>query len=207
MSEPRRTVLVVDDELEVVEALKRNLRHEPFDFIGTTSPEEALAIIDQRRVDLVIADIDMPEMNGLSLVTRLSRTHPAVVRILLTGDASLESAMTAINEGEVHRYLTKPWNTAELREIVRGALERGDELQRASQASRDVAERDRFLTELVQEHPTIRHVTREDGAYVLDAERLRNVTTSLADANLRALFDANATVGPKRDGMTQRSGE
>ena len=90
--------------------------------IGTTSPKEALAAIDRGGVDLVIADIDMPEMNGLSLVARVQRSHPHVIRILLTGDASLDSAMTAINESEVHKYLTKPWNTAELREIVRAAL-------------------------------------------------------------------------------------
>ncbi len=84
MSERRQLVLVVDDEPEVVETLKRNLRHEPFEVVGTTSPIEALHVIDRGGVDLVIADIDMPEMNGLSLVARVQRSHPDVIRILLT---------------------------------------------------------------------------------------------------------------------------
>lgn len=206
MSGRRNTVLVVDDEPEVVETLKRNLRNGPFAVIGTTSPTEALATIDAGGVDLVIADIDMPEMNGLSLVARIQRTHPDVIRILLTGDASLDSAMTAINEGEVHRYLTKPWNTAELRDIVTSALERVVELGRASVAARDLAARDALLVDLEREHPELRRLSREDGAYIIDPERTAAIASTLRDADLRALFDTDATLGPRREGKTRRSG-
>ncbi|MDB5213274.1 MAG: response regulator [Myxococcaceae bacterium] len=207
MTAPRYTVLVVDDEAEVVETLKRNLRSEPYAVIGTTSPKEALAIVDAGGIDLVIADIDMPEMDGLSLVARIQRSHPDVIRILLTGDASLESAMTAINQGEVHRYLTKPWSTSELRDILRSALDRVTELRRASQISRDVAAREAFLLDLEKAHPGVRRVVREDGAYVIDAERMRDVARSLSDAKLRDLFDAEATRGPRRSEGTKRSQE
>lgn len=207
MTARRHGVLVVDDEAEVVETLKRNLRNEPYDVIGTTSPREALALVDRGGIDLVIADIDMPEMNGLSLVARLQGSHPNVVRILLTGDASLESAMTAINEGEVFRYLTKPWNTTELRDVVRSAFERMTELRRASAASRDVAARNAMLGELDAAYPGIRATTREEGVHVVDARRMREVTRALSEPGLRALFDAEATVGPQRDGKTKRSGE
>lgn len=205
MTLPRYTVLVVDDEAEVVETLKRNLRSEPFVVVGTTSPKEALVLVEGGTVDLVIADIDMPEMDGLTLIARIQRSHPDVIRILLTGDASLESAMTAINEGEVHRYLTKPWDTAELREIVRGALARLGELRRASQAERNVAAREALENELERAHPGLRRVTREDGAYVIDAEHVREVARSLVDEELRMLFDAEATRGPRRHERTRRS--
>lgn len=201
----RQTVLVVDDEHEVVETLKRNLRGEPFGVIGTTSPAEALALVEAGGVDLVIADIDMPEMDGLSLVARLQRTHPHVIRILLTGDASLESAMTAINDGEVHRYLTKPWSTKELRDILRSALDRAAELRRAGEVALDVAKREAFLIDLEKEHPGVRRVVREDGAYVIDAEHMREVVRNLTDDKLRELFDAEATRGPKRSEATRRS--
>lgn len=207
MTLPRHTVLVVDDESEVVETLKRNLRSEPFAVVGTTSPKEALALVDAGGIDLVIADIDMPEMDGLSLVARIQRSHPEVIRILLTGDASLESAMTAINEGEVHRYLTKPWNTAELREVVRSAFDRLTELRRASRALREVTAREALLLELEREHPGVRRVAREDGAYVIDLGRMRDVAQTLTDEKLRDLFDAEATRGPKRNERTRRSGE
>ena len=198
MSLLRQQIRVVDDEPEVVETLKRNLRNEPFAGIGTTSPTEALILIGKGDIDLVIADIDMPEMNGLSLVARIQRTHPEVIRILLTGDASLDSAMAAINESEVHRYLTKPWNTAELREIVTAALSRSTELRRASQASRDVAARDALLLDLERHHPGIRRASREDGAYVLDVQHLNKLASGLQDEDLRLLFDSEATLGPLR---------
>lgn len=205
--ERRPTVLVVDDEPEVVETLRRNLRGEPYDVVGTTSPKEALALVEQGALDLVIADIDMPEMDGLTLVARLQRNHPNVIRILLTGDASLESAMTAINEGEVFRYLTKPWNTSELRETVRSAFERATELRRAADAARSVATRAATIAQLERDYPDIRRVVREDGIYVVDAEHLRSVTLAMTDRRLRALFDTEATIGPQRDGKTKRSGE
>jgi two-component system, probable response regulator PhcQ len=207
VSTRRHTILVVDDEPEVVETLKRNLRNEPFAVIGTTSPTEALAAIDRGGIDLVIADIDMPEMNGLSLVARIQRTHPDVIRILLTGDASLDSAMTAINESEVHRYLTKPWDTAELREIVTSALLRADELRRSGQAARNVAARDALLMDLEREHPGIRRTAREDGAYVIDGARIAKLARTLQNEELRLLFDTEATLGPRREAGTRRSQE
>ncbi len=118
--------------------------------------------------------------------------------------------MTAINESEVHRYLTKPWDTTELREIVSSALLRSAELRRASEVSRNVAARDAMLVELEREYPGIRRTTREDGAYVIDAERIAKVAEGLEDESLRVLFDTEATLGPRRDGKsqkTQRSGE
>jgi two-component system, probable response regulator PhcQ len=202
MSARRHTILVVDDEPEVVETLKRNLRNEPFAVVGTTSPKEAIALIDRGGIDLVIADIDMPEMNGLSLVARIQRSHPEVIRILLTGDASLDSAMAAINESEVHKYLTKPWDTGELREIVTSALQRVEELRRSGQAARDVAARDALLLDLEREYPGIRRTTREDGAYVIDAQRIGDMAQTLQDASLRALFDTEVTLGPGRDGKS-----
>lgn len=204
-TETKHTVLVVDDEPEVVESLRRTLRHEKFKFVGTTSPLEALGIVLQGDVDLVIADIDMPEMNGLSLVSKIRAQCPDVVRILLTGDASLESAMTAINLGEVHRYLVKPWQKDELRETLRTALDRLDELRRASRASHAVAAHKELVAALESEHPGIWTVEREDGAYVLDAERIAKTLSSLTEEPLRNLFDVEATFGP-REHVTRRSG-
>lgn len=199
------TVLVVDDEAEVVESLRRALRNEKLVFVGTTRPTEALARCAQGDVDLVIADIDMPEMDGLSLVAKIRARHPDVVRVLLTGDTSVESALAAINQGEVHRFLTKPWDTAELRETVRRALERLDELRRASRASQRMDAQRAMADELSRAHPGIGDVVREEGAYVLDVEHLRGVLMGLSDAKLRQLFDADATIGARGE-ITRRSG-
>jgi DNA-binding NarL/FixJ family response regulator len=120
-------LLLVDDEPEILEALRRTLRTEGYQLFATERPADALRIVDAERVNLILSDIDMPGMSGLELVSRVRRTHPRIIRILLSGVASLESALRAINEGEVHRYLTKPWETPELRTTIREALERFDD--------------------------------------------------------------------------------
>jgi two-component system, probable response regulator PhcQ len=172
MSEPEHTVLLVDDEAEIVESLRRTLRAQSYRVIGTTSPFDALDLCERENVDLVVADIDMPGMNGLELVARIRRTHPHVVRILLTGDASLESALHAINEGEVHRYLTKPWNKDELRETLRLALDRLEEIRRGAAADRVARAREAMLSELESAHPGIRAVDYQNGVYTLDSGRM-----------------------------------
>jgi DNA-binding NtrC family response regulator len=172
-------VLVVDDEAEVVESLRRTLRQEPIVFVGTTSSLEALAIVERDGADLVIADIDMPEMNGLVLVSRIRKVRPQVIRILLTGDASSESAMAAINEGEVHKYLTKPWNKDDLRRTVRNALSRLDEFKRSARSAATAELRDATLTDLERLHPGLQSVWLEDGFYALDGDRLAPLAAEL----------------------------
>jgi two-component system probable response regulator PhcQ len=172
MSDGPHTVLLVDDEAEIIESLRRTLRAESYRVIGTTSPFEALELCERENVDLIVADIDMPGLNGLELVARIRRTHPNVVRILLTGDASLESALHAINEGEVHRYLTKPWKTRELRDTLKNALERLEEIRRGAAADRVTRAREAMLSELESAHPGIRAVSYDDGVYVLDPARM-----------------------------------
>ena len=174
MTEPTHTILVVDDEAEILESLRRTLRKEPWRVLTTTSPEEALRILDHQAIDLLVTDIDMPTMSGLELVDRARAHHPDVVRMLLTGAASLESALRAINDGEVHRYLTKPWGSAEIRTTIHGALQRLDELRRAARAHHDVDMRERILAELEREHPGICDAKMDDGVYILDADRLGN---------------------------------
>jgi DNA-binding NtrC family response regulator len=205
-----RTVVAVDDEPEIVESLGRALRGEGYRFIGTTSPEEARDVVDRGEADLLIADIDMPGINGLELVAHVRRTRPAVVRILLTGDASLESAMDAINRGEVHRYFTKPWANEALRRSIREALARADELQRRADAEVSVEERERLLRALDRAHPGIREVRLVDGIHELDFARLRGILARLEVPGLERLvtgssppaapWDVETTDGRKEDG-------
>lgn len=189
---PPYVILIVDDEPEILESLKRVFRGPQYTVLTTTSPREALAIIEGGaggpRVDLLISDIDMPGMTGVELVARVKRSRPEVMRMLLTGGVSFEKAVRAINEGEVYRYLTKPWDRAELRETIRQALERLEEYRRAAAAERSVALRDRVLAELESAHPGIAKIERVDGDYVLDTTRLDARAETLEPMTLRAFF-------------------
>ena len=118
------TVLLVDDEPNILLALQRLLRREPFKVLTASSGDEALKLLSQQtNVALIISDQRMPQMNGAELLRRSREYAPEAVRVLLTGYTDLGDAVNAINEGGITRYLNKPWNDNELQQVVRGAVE------------------------------------------------------------------------------------
>lgn len=121
---PTRTVLCVDDEPNVLSALRRALRAPGLHLLAANSGPEALALLAQQPVDLVISDMRMPEMLGSELLARVQTGWPDIIRVVLTGQADLNDTIEAINRGSIFRYLQKPWNDDELRQVVRQGLER-----------------------------------------------------------------------------------
>ena len=87
------------------------------------SGAQALQKLEQKEFHLVLSDMQMPEMNGTDFLIQVRKRWPKVMRLLLTGAADLKDAISAINEGEIYRYLTKPWNDEEVVSIVKAALE------------------------------------------------------------------------------------
>jgi len=118
----RPRVLLVDDEESILNSLKRLLRPEPYEVLLATSGAQALEILAQGRVDLVMSDARMPGMDGAHLLARVREKHPETRRILLTGYADLNTIIKAVNEGQIHQYLSKPWNDEELLLILRQSL-------------------------------------------------------------------------------------
>ncbi|UTW47186.1 HD domain-containing phosphohydrolase [Bacterioplanoides sp. SCSIO 12839] len=111
-------VLLVDDEENILKSLRRTLRRSEVDIVTATSGRDALYIMENTEVDLVISDMRMPEMSGAEFLAEAARLYPNTIRILLTGYADLESTIAAVNEGRISRYLNKPWNDDEIRQIV-----------------------------------------------------------------------------------------
>jgi two-component system, probable response regulator PhcQ len=116
------TILLVDDELFIVDALKRALRHEPFDFLTATSAVAARALLERQHVDVVISDEQMPGMSGSEFLALVRKQFPHTIRMILSGQASLEAAVRAINEGEVYRFFLKPCNPSDLAFTIHHAL-------------------------------------------------------------------------------------
>jgi DNA-binding NarL/FixJ family response regulator len=114
--------LVVDDEDLVREALARSLADD-YRVLTAASADEALAVMDEDpSVDVIITDEVMPGAPGTELLRVVAAEYPEVVRIMLTGHASLDSALRAINEGRVFRYVVKPWSHAELIAVLQEAI-------------------------------------------------------------------------------------
>lgn len=194
------TILVVDDEEHVVESLKRTLRHENYEVITHTSPIEAAARLKDGGIDILVSDIDMPEMTGLELIAVARAEHPEVARVLLTGDSSTQSALTAINEGAVHKYLTKPWRSKELRESLRSVVATLEVLRREARSSQVAMEAEEQKMALEGRFPGLSAIRRIEGAYLLNDMRVVESLARLEGAS--AQFVASSWL-PEGDGRTE----
>ncbi len=115
-------LLVVDDEPDLVQSVKDLLRFD-YKVLGATRASEGLRIMSAEPVQIVMSDQRMPEMSGVEFLSRLKATHPDTVRLLFTAYADLTAVIDAINEGNVYRYISKPWVPDELRSVLKQALE------------------------------------------------------------------------------------
>jgi two-component system probable response regulator PhcQ len=131
-----RAVLFVDDDQRLLYGLTRALRQQPYRIYTARSAEEAMAVLSAHPVDVLVADEKMPGLSGGDLVVWAAKHYPQVIRIVFTGHATRETAIRAINEGEVYRYLTKPCDCVALALAIRMALqnkERPEEVCRPSE--------------------------------------------------------------------------
>jgi two-component system, probable response regulator PhcQ len=171
MEPTARTVLLVDDEGNVLSALQRTLRREKYTLLIASEPAEALAILRAGQVDVVVSDHLMPNMSGLDFLKEVRALHPDVVRIMLTGHAEVATAMEAINEGEIYRFLTKPWDDAELKVALHLAFDKVALERSNRQLQAAVLHQRALLARLERQHPGLRHVLRdESGALLVDKD-------------------------------------
>ena len=115
-------IMIVDDEPANLRTLLRLFRQD-YQVITADSGAEALTLLQQHEVALMISDQRMPQMTGIELMKRTVELRPQMVKILLTGYTDIGALIESINSGLVYRYLTKPWNNDELRVTVARALE------------------------------------------------------------------------------------
>lgn len=123
MAAPSRSILVVDDEQSVRVALGRLLEVAGYTVSVAESGEEALTVLTRIPVQLVISDHHMPGMSGIDLLKLVRVRYPEIMRIMLTGDPDPDTPVRSINEGEVYRFVRKPWNNADLKTIMHFAFE------------------------------------------------------------------------------------
>ena len=121
----RHTILVVDDEPDVVKSVQDLLRLE-FKVLGATRAKAAMEIMRTEEVHVVMTDQRMPEITGVEFLRQIRGDYPEAIRLLFTGYADIRAVIDAINQGNVYRYITKPWDPEELETIIRQAVERYD---------------------------------------------------------------------------------
>jgi response regulator RpfG family c-di-GMP phosphodiesterase len=141
-------ILFVDDEANVLKALRRLFHNEPYATYFASSGAEGLEILQQNAVDLIISDMRMPEMNGAEFLTQVVMEWPETIRILLTGYADMQSTIDAVNKGRIYNYCNKPWNDEELKLLVRNALEQKRLREERDRLSGIVHQQNKELKEL-----------------------------------------------------------
>lgn len=127
-----RTILLVDDEPNILYAAMRNLRKQPYRMLTATDVNSARLILQTKDVDLVVTDENMPGQSGTELLTWVKTHLPEVVRIVLTGQRSADVAIRAINEAGVFRFLQKPCRPLDLAIAIREGLESLEDGQRVN---------------------------------------------------------------------------
>ncbi|WP_460144811.1 HD domain-containing phosphohydrolase [Pseudomonas sp. S2_A02] len=115
-------LLLVDDEESILNSLRRLLRGQPYEVLLATSGAQALEIMAQQPIDLVMTDARMPNMDGATLLAQVHQRYPDTTRIMLTGYADPSAIIKAINEGQIHRYISKPWHDEEMLLTLRQSL-------------------------------------------------------------------------------------
>ncbi len=125
-------LLIVDDESGIIQAIRRMLRAEPWQIFEAHNADEACDLLLQQRIDLLLTDFKMPGMNGIDLC-RFARQHsPTTYRLLLSGQVDYNSLRTAWRNGDIHRFVAKPWDNLLLTMDIREGLRQHDLLQRTS---------------------------------------------------------------------------
>ena len=177
-------ILIVDDEPNVISALERALMDEPCEISSAASAEQALQLTALQRFKVIISDERMPGMDGAEFLSVVKKQHPATVRIMLTGHASIEATMRAVNSGEIYRFFTKPWNDYELKLALRSAIEKYDLEEENRRLLRTVKRQAGELRVLEREYPGITTLRRDrTGSVILPEMSDEEVAVIIAECN------------------------
>ncbi|MDA8962943.1 response regulator [Pseudomonadales bacterium] len=115
----QQNLLCVDDESGILSSLVRALHHEDFNVLTASNSSDALQVLSEHEIQVILVDQHMPEIDGLNLIKKIKAQHPFIVSVILSGLVDMDYVLAAINRGDVQRFLAKPWNNEELKTVLR----------------------------------------------------------------------------------------
>lgn len=116
-------IIIVDDTSDVLSALKRELRDDPYNVLYSDSGVEALHILSSTSCKVIISDVKMPVMDGFELLEKVRILYPDMIRVVLSGHSDVKLVLDIVNEKGIDRYLTKPWNIFDLKSTINQCIE------------------------------------------------------------------------------------
>ncbi len=192
-----RNVLVVDDEAHILRAISRLLStSDDYKVLTAQGGEHAIEMLANNEIAVLMSDQRMPGMTGAELLRHARENYPMIVRIMITGNNDISTAIEAINQGEVFRFITKPWNNDDLRRVVDLALEQNQLLVSKELYEAHIEVQNEELTELNSElrvlnedlEQRVEERTREVVAQAQKIERLYDDLESSFDKTIQALL-------------------
>jgi response regulator RpfG family c-di-GMP phosphodiesterase len=158
MSTPDKPcLLVVDDEPEVCDSVS-HLLYRNYRVLRAHSAAEAVELLSQHAVEIIMTDQRMPEITGVEMLQKIKSQYPEAIRILFTGYADLNSVIAAINQGHVYRYLSKPWQPEELEAVVADAAA---EYSRIVQQAQELTKCRERIAHLERENQRLRELSKD----------------------------------------------
>ena len=165
-------ILIVDDEPSIIKSLMRVLRSDEYasyELLCAEGGAEALQLLQQHSIDLILCDQMMPGMSGVELLKQVRGEYPDLLTLMLTGSNDIHTAMDAINEAGVYKFILKPWNDEDLKLTIRRCLELRRLEQENNRLQERVRKQDAMLADLEKRHPGIMEVKRDaDGVIEID---------------------------------------
>ena len=162
-------LLLVDDEPNLTSALVRSLDRTQFEIFTADSAQQGLMILAGNDIDVVVSDERMPGMTGSQFLTEVRKQWPNTIRMILSGQADLEAAVRAINEGEVYRFLLKPCHPKELEATILQGLQHKKLVAQSRKLLQEHQKNVNLLEALEKDNPGITKVDMDDDG-VIDME-------------------------------------
>jgi two-component system probable response regulator PhcQ len=162
-------ILLVDDSPQILKSLERMLKNRGYNIFTADSAQNALEILQNNEIDMVITDESMPGLSGTDLLGVLKTAHPDIIRIMLTGANDIGVLKNAINKGEIYRFFTKPWDDFELSIAVRQGLQQRLLEKENAHLKKIASHQEKILNELEKDYPGIgEKKLAEDGSIIIE---------------------------------------
>lgn len=168
------TLLILDDEINILNSLKRTLRREPYQLITAERCDEALSLIEITPPTVILSDYLMPEMNGLQFLLEAKKKVPDVVSLIFSGYADMDALIKAIREGGVYNFIPKPWEDVFLKIEIKRAIEQYDLTQKNKVLNNRLEEEFSAAVELLSFLPRAKEPSLRP-----DADRLKETAIKL----------------------------
>lgn len=148
-SRPR--ILLVDDEKSILDSLYRFCRQRKWEALRANGGQEALDLLDNEVVDVIISDMRMPNMDGAEFLAKARQKCPDSVRVLLTGYADMDAVINAVNQAKIYNYLNKPWDDNMLESVINSAYDFKQSEDERKRLTKELADLNNSLEQKVEE--------------------------------------------------------